>query len=42
MNRKSKEETMHFATRAVAMSDRLRHDPATVVKLCDKGNRQCL
>ena len=35
MNRKSKEETMNFATRAVAMTDRLRHEQATVVKLCD-------
>jgi hypothetical protein len=33
---------MHFATRCVAMNDLLRHNPANVVKMCDKGNRQCL
>ena len=29
-------------TRASFVTDRLRHGKATVVKLCDMGNRQCL
>ena len=29
-------------TRASAVTDRLRHDRATVVVLCDIGKRQCL
>jgi hypothetical protein len=29
-------------TQASAVTGRLRHDRATVVKLCDMGNRQCL
>jgi hypothetical protein len=31
---------IHARTRASAVTDRLRHGRATVVKLCDMGNRQ--
>ena len=35
-------EMFRARTRACAATDRLRHGRATVVKLCDMGNSQCL